>query len=58
METGKLSHNFKHLEFMKPMNTIDNLMKSMKVSWSVVEWLSEKYTRPSVSRAVIRDSLG
>jgi hypothetical protein len=27
METQKLSHNFKHLEFMKPANTIDHLIK-------------------------------
>lgn len=27
METQKLSHNFKHLDFMKPMNTIDHLVK-------------------------------
>jgi len=27
METGKLSHNFKELEYMKPVNTIENLIK-------------------------------
>jgi hypothetical protein len=27
METQKLTHNFKHLEFMKPANTIDHLIK-------------------------------
>jgi len=30
METAKMTHNFKHLDFMKPQNTIENLMRSMR----------------------------